>query len=211
MEETLYDHYKESVELIREQIKARDRAFFFLLAAIGLSLLQLGAPAETTEAIRSFLTAKTGASLALNLSVIKSAILVIVLAVDVRYLQATIYVERQYSYVHSIEKELCSTGIKITREGDAYLSDYPFLLNVIHVVYTIVFPAIIIFTMVLRGIDAYADYMRLHNVLLLAFDAIMICSVAFLTVCYVAWMYCHLKKEYRMTEKSSNAGQTPRK
>ncbi len=197
MQETLYDHYKETVDLIRQRIETRDRAFFFLLAAISLSLLQLKAPAETTEAIKSFLSAKVGASLNINLSFIKSALLVIVLAIDVRYLQATIYVERQYLYVHSIENELYSAGTKISREGDAYLSNYPFLLDVIHVVYTIIFPAIILLTMILHVIDAYRTFQQSQNIFFMAFDFVITAAVAVLTIGYVLWMYFCRKKDER--------------
>ncbi|MCX6717534.1 MAG: hypothetical protein NTU76_02570 [Candidatus Taylorbacteria bacterium] len=91
---------------------------------------------------------KFGITLKLDFSVIGSIVWFLLLIFTLRYFQINVFIERQYSYVHKIEGILNGEIGKeiITREGKSYLSDYPIFSDWMCLLYTLIFPLLLILT-----------------------------------------------------------------
>jgi len=65
-----------------------------------------------------------------------------------RYFQINVLINRQYDYLHFLEDELCKKTSEqnfIKREGREYLKNYSVLSDWAHIIYTWVFPILLIF------------------------------------------------------------------
>lgn len=140
----LHDHYRDTCAVMRAQRKARDRYFYFVIALLSVALFDLSAPEKFSETVADVLRAKLDVSTAPDLSYVRSILWFLLLGLTVRYCQAALNVERQYTYVHNLEAKL-STHFDgaFTREGAAYLADYPWFLSWAHCLYTFTFPLLL--------------------------------------------------------------------
>lgn len=140
----LHEHYRDSCGVMQAHRIARDRYFYLVLAVQAITLYDLAAPADFASTMAALLQAQLELSIAPNLSYIRSLIWFLLLGLTVRYGQSAINVERQYEYVHRLEAILNKqVGEGFSREGAAYLSNYPPFLQWAHTLYTIVFPLLL--------------------------------------------------------------------
>ena len=146
--ELLHDHYKDSFSYIREGEKRRDSLFLFVIALLGILFLEVQYP-NNFQTLFSEIEAQ-GAKFTLKsipMAVIMSVTWTIVLTLAMRYCQTSINIERQYDYLHEIERKLMTiVGDKdiFIREGRSYLNNYPLFSTWALIYYTAVFPAIFI-------------------------------------------------------------------
>jgi hypothetical protein len=142
--EILHDHYKETFARVCEVEKRRDRRFLWTIGLFGLLILEVGYPAEFGGSLKSVTVVGGELDLSrLPLAALLSATWVMTLAVALRYCQDSIWVDRQYPYVHDLEAEISPQlggGTLYRREGQVYLDKYPMLLNVAWIAYVVVFP-----------------------------------------------------------------------
>lgn len=140
----LHDHYRDTCSVMQGQRAARDRYFYFVLAVLAIALFDIAAPQGFASTIADVLKSKAQLSSTPDLGYIRSLLWFLLLGFTVRYCQSALAVERQYSYVHKLES-LLSTHVEgaFTREGEAYLSDYPLFLDWAHYLYTLVFPLLL--------------------------------------------------------------------
>lgn len=146
---TLHDHYKDTFAHIKEWERRRDRAFFTAAALIGFLFLGVYYPATVkavfTEAtIANAKFDPTKLPVGILVSVGWSMLFVLVL----RHCQASITIDRQYDYLHGLERKLAAvTGDDelFQREGHAYLSRYPAFSTWAHLFYAAVFPLTVVF------------------------------------------------------------------
>ncbi|MCG8605328.1 hypothetical protein MJD09_10050 [bacterium] len=149
----LHDHYKESFSYIRQREKQRDRLFLIIIALLGLLGFQILYPTGLAETIEKITIG--GAELeiaALPLSAVLSTVWTFTLAIVLRYCSATINVERQYKYLHSLEETIADILGKdgvYQREGRRYKENYPIFSKWAWFFYTILFPLIAIYATVL--------------------------------------------------------------
>lgn len=160
----LHDHYKDTFARIRDAERSRDRLFIWVIALYALLSLEIGYPAALSGSLGSVSIA--GATIDLQnlpLPALLNATWVLTLAIALRYCQGTIFVERQYPYLHMLERTI--SGLLraaplddagkpsatpqldpdiYQREGHVYLNEYPLLLNVTWFAYVILFPLIVI-------------------------------------------------------------------
>jgi len=143
----LYDHYKDTCSIISEAVKRRDRAMLFVIIAAGFFAFQTIFPSAADHAVTDYLSFKFGLTLQVDLSVIGNIVWLLVLLFTLRYFQTAVFVERQYAYLHQLEDKLNSAiGQEIlTREGKSYLADYPWFSDWMWTLYTIIFPALLLF------------------------------------------------------------------
>ena len=82
------------------------------------------------------------------------------LSVVIKYFQSVVFIERQYTYLHSLEDNLSSeyNGQAFTREGKSYLSNYPAFLNWASFLYTMLFPAILAVVTTSKIVSEYRQY-----------------------------------------------------
>ncbi|MBC8230443.1 hypothetical protein H8E77_12925 [bacterium] len=146
--EILNDHYKDTFSHIRNAIKTRDRLFFYLLLVLTIMYFQMVSPSEFDNAISKFISQKLN-GVTLNITFIRGMIWFVLLSIVLRYCQTVVGIERQYSYIHKLEKELTKfypSEVTFTREGVSYLKNYPRLSDWAHILYTWVFPVFLLAT-----------------------------------------------------------------
>lgn len=145
----LYDHYKDTFSRIRERERQRDRLFLIVLVLLGLLLLQL----NHSLLLQETLTEVTLAGAKFNLSNVPTPILlstswIFLVVILLRYYQVVVHIEKQYDYLHPLEKRLSKmVGEKgsIERESSGYTTRKAFLFR--HwawIFYTLLFPGIVL-------------------------------------------------------------------
>jgi hypothetical protein len=89
---------------------------------------------------------KFGLTLQLNFLLVGNIVWFLLLMFTLRYFQVAVFVERQHCYIHKVEEKLNKELLDevITREGKSYLSDYPHFSNWLWVLYTIIFPVLLL-------------------------------------------------------------------
>lgn len=148
----LHDHYKDTFFYIQEYLKLRDRLFLFILIVVTFMLFQLYSPASAGEAVSHFITKKLELKSPIDITFIGSIIWFGLLSLIVRYFQTVVHIERQYKYIHQIEEQLSGeyTNKVFTREGKAYLNDYPLFSGWAWILYTIIFPTLLIVLVIVK-------------------------------------------------------------
>lgn len=141
-----YDHYKETFGYLREYIKTRDRYFFYAVLALSLQAFTLSSPEESMKTASSFMRETFGFELLIGQQFAASILWFVLLAAALKYFQTTMLIERQYQYVHRIEKRLrrMMGNDLISREGASYLTNYPLFSDWAHILYCWVFPLLLI-------------------------------------------------------------------
>ncbi len=151
--EILHDHYKETFARVREVEASRNRLFLWVIGLYALLILEIGYSATIGSGLGSLNLVGLEINLrALPLPALLDATWVLTLAIVLRYCQASIFVERQYPYVHLLERSISSLVRRslslnenvYQREGKVYLNEYPVLLDVAWIAYVVVFPLILI-------------------------------------------------------------------
>jgi len=125
--EILHDHYKESFSYIREREKERDRLFLIPIALFALLALEIQYPINFRGAVGTlnFLGIELNVN-ALPLPALLTATWVTVLVITLRYCQASINVEKQSKYLHTLEDRISvelGDDLLYRREGRAYKTD----------------------------------------------------------------------------------------
>jgi hypothetical protein len=147
--EILHDHYKETFARMLVAEASRDRLFLWVIALFALLSLEIGYPAAVGGALGKLSIAGGELNLqALPLPALLNATWVLTLTIGLRYCQASIFVGRQYPYLHTLEdaiSPMVGGGDLYRREGKVYLREYPLLLEVAWIAYGILFPLIIMF------------------------------------------------------------------
>lgn len=146
--EILHDHYKETCAIVRDREGRRDRRLWLLLGLYALVVIQVQWPASVRGFIGVINVLGVSFSVAhLPLSGILNVTWVFIFVMALSYCGLTVSIERSYDYIHKLE-ELVSGRIGIkdayTREGTAYLSQYPLLLDWTWICYAFALPAVLI-------------------------------------------------------------------
>ena len=186
---TIYDHYKDTCSIIRDAVKRRDRLLLFVIIAFGLFAFQGAFPVTSDAIINDFLRFKFGIDLKLGLSIIGNVIWFLLLIFTLRYFQLAVFVERQYHYVHKVE-EMLNKGLgegAVTREGKAYLSNYPIFSDWMWMLYTVIFPLLLLVVATAKITselnNAYIDGWPFNIILdITAFLLLMVSIVLYLIV-----------------------------
>lgn len=142
MSEILYDHYKDTCSITSEAAKRRDRLLIYVVIALGILAIQGVIPEISDRAINEFLSFKFGFITTVDLSVLGSGVWFLLLLFILRYFQVSIFVERQYPYLHQLEERI-ENGI-LSREGKGYLNSYPIFSNWMWLLYTVIFPTLLL-------------------------------------------------------------------
>jgi len=145
--QVLSTHYSDTFTLLEQRIKLRDKFFTGILLLLVLMLFQIYTPEEASGMISRLISTKLSLKIDIEFLYVQSILWFFLLAVVIKYFQAVTYIERQYDYIHSLEKVLSNEykSIAFTREGKAYLDNYPAFLSWASFLYTILFPFILFF------------------------------------------------------------------
>lgn len=165
--EVLHDHYKDSFSYIREREKERDRLFLILIALFVLLAFEIQYATDFLSALSAITILGVKANLStLPLAALLGATWLFVLAITLRYCQATISVERQYDYLHTLEDKISARlgdDELYRREGRAYLNKYPTFSDWAWRFYVDLLPLIVAFAV---AVLAYQEYTGSGNSLL---------------------------------------------
>ncbi|MCK4635986.1 MAG: hypothetical protein KAT32_03910 [Candidatus Moranbacteria bacterium] len=151
--EILYDHYKDTSLNVKEYIKQRDKIFVFLIIVIFILFLQLSFSNQSLSALNKFIENKIGFNFYFSEEFFNGVLWFILFSFLLRYSQINVLINRQYDYLHSVEDCICIKASKknyIRREGHEYLKNYPFLSEWAHIVYTWIFPILLIFILFIK-------------------------------------------------------------
>lgn len=145
--QVLHDHHKDSFSHIRDHEKKRDQYFLLSIFLIGALFFEVNYPSDFLEALGQLTIFGADIDIAsLPLGALLSITWTLHLVFTLRYCQHSLFVERQYDYLHFLEQKISEAigdkGI-YRREGAAYLEDYPPFTTWAWLFYVGVFPAIV--------------------------------------------------------------------
>lgn len=150
--EVLHDHYKDSFLYIREREKERDRLFLILIALFVVLAFEIQYATDFLSTLSAITILGVRANLStLPLAALLAATWLFVLAITLRYCQATINVERQYEYLHTLEDKISAQlgdDELYRREGRAYERKYPIFSEWAWRFYVDLLPLIVVFAVV---------------------------------------------------------------
>ena len=145
--EKLCEHYRDTFDDHIKTLDSRNRLFFFLLISVGLFTVNITSAETSAEVISQVVENSAGIRLGSGPEVFSSLLWLAVAGMAIRYFQLAVQNERQYAYLHALEKEINKhyqeDSIAFTREGISYNSNYPKFSSWLHFVYTKVFPALL--------------------------------------------------------------------
>ena len=180
----LYDHYKETFSLSKEAQTRRNKSFIVLCILEAFSFLLLIRPEKAFYLILEGINKELDMTLQLTNTIIQTLFWLLIVYVMIRYVQDVLYVERQYIYLDSLEKEISNLGSVdiFTREGVNYQKDFPMVLNFIDLFYKMLMP---IFFAVINIVRIYEEWILADKVTI----AIICDTVLFLSVFIIDWFY----------------------
>ena len=162
----LCSHYKDTFDTHRVSIKQRDTLFYGLLVILAVFTLQLSSTEVVANMVNEYVSKTTGVKLGKNIDFISTLLWFLLLGFTTRYYQVVLEIERQYGYLHALEENLnyfYPESKIFTREGASYLSKYPLFSNWVWLLYTLFFPSLIIFCIIMR-INGQVEAMKAIDV-----------------------------------------------
>lgn len=109
--DVLYDHYKETFSLSKEAQGRRNKSFVILCVLEAVSFLLLIRPEMAFELILKGINKDIETPLQLSNTIIQTLIWLLIVYVMIRYIQDMLYIERQYTYLDKLEKEISNLTI----------------------------------------------------------------------------------------------------
>lgn len=198
--ELIYDHYKETVRASTNMQAKRNALFVYVCVFELLNFLMLLFPQVINSALSAFLLEAYKVSLSELLELLPTGIWLITTYVLVRYFQTTIYVERQYPYIEEIEAEIAKETrlVFFDRESKAYLSNYPKVLNLIHIFYTWVIPVLL---QVINTVKIILEWKATPSASATWLDTLIYAFLLVLTILFLAFMHTPAKLVKRPKKK----------
>lgn len=194
----LYDHYKETYKIIVSQNALRDKLFIYLLIALTFMFLQISAVDKMNDIGLQLAEKFLGVSLLLSPEFLSAMFWFITLSLVIKYAQTLVYIEKQYDYIHELEagidKEIEDNKL-FSREWYFYLNNYPKFSSWVWVLYTIIFPIVLIGVLSFKIYNEYISGFSISLMLNSTFYGMTVISV----VLYMIKIHC--KKE--SSEESS--------
>ena len=149
----LCSHYKDTFDIHRASTKQRDTLFYVLLVILAVFTLQLSSVEMVVGFVNDYVNKTTGIKLGKGADFISTLLWLVLLGITTRYYQVVLEIERQYGYLHVLEEKLNEyyPETKVfTREGKSYLSKYPLFSNWVWLLYTLFFPSLIVFSVIMK-------------------------------------------------------------
>lgn len=187
--EITYDHYKETIQYLKEDLKKRNQVLLVLLLLICVYFIIELKTGDAISVANQWIKNNIGISYDLNYNLLIIANLLFIFGSELRYFQLCVYMEKQYVYIAQIEKLINSLINQeiITREGFYYLKEYPLLSAFIHRIYNHILPMGIIITFLYKLQQIICFFNKesiIFNLLCIVF-IFMICICAFLYLLFV--------------------------
>jgi hypothetical protein len=203
--EIYYDHYKDSFSYMRLYLKQRDKYFFYSVIVLSLLFLNSILPNDFEILSKSIIEKNIGLNEFNNFKLIDSILLFSILSIVIKYFQINLLIERQYKYIHHIEKRISFKleDFNIFREGKAYLKQYPFFSSIIHRIYTIGFPILLILLIVIKWREILLSTENFEIISFFSFNTLIAIIIVILTFFYLIWIHF---KDFKKCKKKKNKG-----
>lgn len=190
--ELYYDHYKDSFAYLRKYLNLRDRYFLIALICIVILFFQVHTPELTSKISETLIRNNVGQEILIDFNILNTVFIIFFLSVLIKYFQINLYIDRQYVYIHKIEKSLTDklADFEITREGKSYNDNYPFVLSIVHRLYTIFFPVLIIAGLIIKWINEYKIFKDGESKIgFFIIDSVVLLLISGLTIFYLIWIH----------------------
>jgi len=197
----LHDHYKESFLYIRDREKHRDRLFLLIIALIGILFLEI----QYVEIFPNIFKNINLESFNLDLSTVPIFVFLSItwtylFILVLKYCQIAISIERQYEYLYILEKKITNIFNDkeiYSREGRAYIKNYPIFSEFAWIFYVLIFPIIVILSTALL---LYFEWNMENTVYYhLIYDSLLVLGVVLSFILYRIWSF--VLKIYQTTKK----------
>ena len=183
----LYDHYKDSFNLSKKEQEKRNKNFVILCLLEALAFMSLLNSNKAYEVFNNIINYKIENPIPFSNTVLQTLLWILILYFSIRYCQNNIYIERQYDYIHNLEKTISSKipDYDFNRESTNYLSKYPFVLEFIGFFYTWIIPILFIS---INSIRCIIEIKNLSFNISLILDVLMYIATVILTISYIVFM-----------------------
>lgn len=139
--EILSNHYNETYSLCKGAQTERNKMFLCVCFVLAIQFLFIIEPTSMITAFTSWLKEAYAVDFGFQAEVLQVLLWLVLLYCTMRYYQLNCYVERQYKYIHNLEKQMSEmSSLVVDRESKNYLDAYPKVLDAIHIIYTWLFP-----------------------------------------------------------------------
>lgn len=193
----LYDHYKDTFLLQKDNEKSRNKLFIALCICILVLMLMIIYPNNIYENIQELFIDKLGISINFELKVLEAFNWFIISYLTIRYYQINANIEKNYKYIHHIENELEKKHkLPIYREGRNYLDQYPMFLAFSYTFYKYVFPILFSLCIITKVI------INIINKLSLPFLIISILA----TICLIIINISYFRFNYKLRKGGKKDG-----
>jgi len=186
--EIIYDHYKDTFAYIRNYIRERERYFVVSLVILILILFQVNNYSLTGELTIGALEKNLPNAGKINFEYLDSLLLFVFLSTIIKYVQLNLLIERQYPYLHKLEEKLSAEikDAKIEREGKLYLNNYPWVTSLIHKIYSIVYPFLLLVVVGFKLINVFQVH-REDEIYFLIIDSVLCGLIIIIAILYLSW------------------------
>ncbi len=179
----LYDHYKDTFAIQKENEKLRNKLFVILCICILLLILMTIYPNNIYENFQELFSEKIGINIRFELKILELFNWFIITYLTVRYYQINSNIEKNYKYIHNIENTLEGKyKIPIYREGKNYLVQYPLFLQLSYVFYKYIFPLLFNICITIK------IYFNIYNKLTKPFLMISLVAYVCLLILNISYM-----------------------
>lgn len=103
---TLYDHYKETIAFIKNDLIKRNKLTLIIFILLIIYFFIELKPNDSILAANTFVKNKFSLTIILNYDVLNIGILFLIFLALINYFSLSIYIERQYCYIHDVEENL---------------------------------------------------------------------------------------------------------
>ena len=143
------NQYTKTLELSKIAEKRRNKNFVILCTLEAISLLFVSSPDLVYDVVNAAISKEIEKTVVFSSFVLQTFLWLLITYVFIRYIQDTLYVDRQYNYISELENKislLLDESSLFKRESDQYLNCYPIVLNLITLFYKLFCP--ILFTII---------------------------------------------------------------
>lgn len=156
--ELLYDHYKDTFELLTERLKQRDKKFVFSFIISSVLVLLTFNPDEYQCIIVGYVSKQYSVDLTNQFAVLQTFLWVALLYETLRYSQAVVNIERTYVYLDSVEKRISElSSEKFDREVRDYAVNFRLASKYANFIYKYIFPVFSIVVALLKIISEFKN------------------------------------------------------
>lgn len=183
----LYDHYKETYSILKENIIQRNHFFLMVFFVMALQFLFAASPKSISSLIVNIIQKRYEINIDSQISVIQSFLWFVLLYVTMRYYQLSVYIEKTYHYISIIESDITDlVQIRFDRESGNYLLNYPKMNDFIDILYKWIFPIIYCMVIFYKIVMEYkTSALRLQLIL----NTVLFISCFALTILYLCFLH----------------------